>query len=426
MSSKSSSATINSSVKSGIVYVASSALYALTPFLLLPILTSFLTTEEFGKISVFQSLLGLLSAFIGLNTHGAASRVYYQEEINKSEYINACLFISISSFIIYTIAINMAGTYISAFLGLPLLWIYLGGVVSFGTALQMLLLGQLQVRGKALQYGAIQVSFGLLNLLLAVIMVVVMQKGANGRVIAQSMAALMLCIVSLILLYHHKYVQSLKVRIIDLLDALKYGLYLIPHVAGGFLILSADRIIISNELGLSQAGIYSVAFQVAMVLQFLYEALNKAYVPWLFERLANGKDSDNTKVVRMTYKMIITNIVLVALYCIIAPNIISAVAGESYIDASKYVIYIIVGQGFGGLYFLVTNYLFYQKKTGTLSLITITTGIINVLLMMLLIPKYSLLGVSVAFMISMMLRFFATWFYANKYYPMPWFVKIIE
>lgn len=71
--------------KSTSVYFLANILNAVIPFLLLPILTRYLSVEEYGQIAMFQLLIGGLAGFVGLNTVGAAGRKFYDKNISKSE-----------------------------------------------------------------------------------------------------------------------------------------------------------------------------------------------------------------------------------------------------------------------------------------------------------------------------------------------------
>src|SRR5690606_41322800 len=73
------------------------------------------------------------------------------------------------------------------------------------------------------------------------------------------------------------------------------------------------------------------------------------------------------------------------------------------------------------MYLMVTNYIFYSRRTGLLSAATITSGLINLLLLVLLIKLLGLSGAAISFTIAMGVRFLLTWWVAQKRHPMPWF-----
>jgi len=67
-----------------------------------------------------------------------------------------------------------------------------------------------------------------------------------------------------------------------------------------------------------------------------------------------------------------------------------------------------------------SNYVFYSKRTGLLSMSTITSGFINVGLLLLLISHMDLKGAAIAFAISMAIKFLLTWYVAQLRHPIPW------
>ena len=70
---------------------------------------------------------------------------------------------------------------------------------------------------------------------------------------------------------------------------------------------------------------------------------------------------------------------------------------------------------------MVTNYIFFSKKTGLLSVASISSGFINLLLLIVFVRILGLQGAAIAFALSMGIRFLLTWLIAHKRHPMPWF-----
>src|SRR5690606_11298828 len=106
------------------IYLISNICNAAIPFALLPILTRYLTQEEYGQVAMFQTLLGALSAFVGVNVAGAAVRKYYDNpSINSNselkEYISSCLIILFVSALICLALMSSVNAQLSRWLGLP-------------------------------------------------------------------------------------------------------------------------------------------------------------------------------------------------------------------------------------------------------------------------------------------------------------------
>ncbi|MCV5537783.1 polysaccharide biosynthesis C-terminal domain-containing protein [Escherichia coli] len=72
---------------------------------------------------------------------------------------------------------------------------------------------------------------------------------------------------------------------------------------------------------------------------------------------------------------------------------------------------------------MVTNYIFFSKKTSRLAFTTIITGILNILLLILFIPYFGLLGAAYSFVIAKFCQFIFTWIISNSVIKMPWFLK---
>ena len=73
---------------------------------------------------------------------------------------------------------------------------------------------------------------------------------------------------------------------------------------------------------------------------------------------------------------------------------------ESYWQAKQYFLFLLLGFVFQSLYFLVTNLLFFEKKTSLLATITACGALINIALNYLLIIEFGVIGVAYATVIT--------------------------
>lgn len=405
------------------IYLVSNILNAVIPFILLPILTRYLNPSEYGEVAMFQTLLGALGAFTGTVFVGAAGRKYYDANLDReamAEFIGSCIqLILIFSIIIFTILFIFQNQF-SEWLSLKPIYIMFAVITAACAAIISVRLGQWQVQKLAIKFGLLQISRSLLNMLLSLLFVVVMLEGAQGRIDAQIITALIFLLISVFLLNKDQLLKIFIWRKDYIREALKFGVPLIPHVAGGFLLTTVDRFVINKEIGLSEAGIYMVAVQLTAAIGIVFDAINKAYVPWLFEKLTADNLQQKQKIVKLTYvwfSLIVTGVVLAFF---IGPSIVVFIAGEQYAEAGKVVGWLALGQGFQGMYLMVTNYIFYSKRTGLLSFTSISSGILNLVLLIVLVRVFGLEGAAIAFATSMGVRFLITWWIANKRHPMPW------
>jgi len=414
----------NSFVSGAGVYLISNILNAVIPFILLPILTRYLSPTEYGKVAMFQVLLGALSAFVGVVFVGAASRKYYDSDLNRDEladFIGSCIqLIAIFSIIVFSVLFIFQRQF-SEWLSLEPSYVLFAVLVASCGVIINIRLGQWQVQKQAVKYGALQISQSLFNMLLSLVLVVVLLKGAEGRIDAQIIVSIVFLVIALYLLKKDDLLKIFNWRKDYLAEALKFGIPLMPHIAGGFLLVSVDRIVINREIGLAEAGIYMVAVQLTAAVGIVFDAINKAYVPWLFEQLKADELAQKQKIVKLTYAWFILILLGAMLGFVVGPPLVVFIAGEQYAQAGQVVGWLALGQGFQGMYLMVTNYIFYSKRTGLLSIASISSGILNLVLLIILVRIFGLEGAAIAFAISMGIRFLLTWWIAHKRHPMPWF-----
>jgi|SRR5690554_1904347 len=413
----------NSLATGAAVYLVSNILNASIPFALLPILTRMLTPEEYGEVAMFQTWIGALTAFVGLSLSGAAIRKYYDGDLAQDdlkEFIGTCFQILLVTALVTFFAVYLFKENLSTWLGLSQKWVLCGVLVAACSMLTQIRLGQWQAKKQALKYGFLQVSQSLFNVSLSLLFVVVLLQGADGRISAQVWAATIFAVGALLLLKRDNLLSFFHWRPQHVKEALKFGVPLIPHVGGAYLLLSVDRFIINSKLGLAEVGIYMVAVQFGMAISLIFDAVNKAFVPWLFERLKRNDAKQKQEIVKLTYAWYALILLGVGLAFIIGPWLITFIAGEKYTKAGDVFGWIALGQGFKGMYLMQTNYIFYSKRTKILSAITIVAGVINVLCMIFLVGQHGLQGAAYSFSIGMGVLFLFTTIAANKAHSMPW------
>lgn len=410
----------SSLIKSTAVYSVSNIINALIPFLLLPVLTRVLTPTDYGVVAMFISLLGFLGAFTGVSVQGAVNvRYVNRETIDYPRYVGSCLFILLISTGVTFGVVLLFQTPLSNFTAIPPFWLLIAVLVSGSTFLTQVRLGIWLMAKKSFAYGTFQVLQSLFNMGLSLVFVLLLHRGYQGRLWGQSLAALLFALFALVSLRLDGWV-SFKPCWRYVREGLDFGIPLLPHVLGGFLVSLADRFIINKLLGLEAAGVYMVAAQIGMGMLLLSDAFNKAFVPWLYENLVNPTQQMKLKIVRFTWIYFIVALLLAGVIASLSHTIIVIIAGAAYAEAAKPLVWLGLGQALGGMYFMVTNYIFYKRKTMLLSWVTLLGGCVGVVLTWYLVPILGIAGAGISFSFAMCLRFFLTWYLANKVYPMPW------
>jgi O-antigen/teichoic acid export membrane protein len=410
-------------VAGSMTYLSANVINAAIPFVLLPILTRYMNPDQYGQVAMYQTLLAALATVTGISAHAAASVKYYDNDLTTEHlghFIGASFQILMVSSVVIFALMFMARIPLGQWLGLPPSWLLWAVVASASNFIILLRLGQWQVRGEALKYGILQITQSAANAVLSLIMVVVLLRGAEGRIDAQNYIVLAFAFLSTCLLFRDRLV-SWSWRPGYIREALSFGIPLIPHTVGIFLLGSVDRMMINSRLGLAPTGIYMVGVQLTTTMGIVFSAINNAYVPWLFERLKRGDPAEKRQIVRWTYGYFVAALLLAGLAFVVGPWAVTLIAGEKYRAAGQVVGWLALGNAFGGMYLMVTNYIFYSKRTGLLSLVTICSGLFNIAMLYILIAWLGITGAAIAFALTAALRFSLTWLVAQRRHPMPWF-----
>jgi O-antigen/teichoic acid export membrane protein len=409
-------------LKNTLIYTFSSILSAGIPFLLLPILTRYLSPEQYGQIAMFTVFVTALNAVVGLSVDGAANRRFFDQSVTSDQlkrFNGNCFFILLASTVFATFILLFVDVHLAHLLGIPSAWIYLGMSSVFFSFILKLRLGQLQVRGKAKLYGFFQVVNSLVVLIFSILFVISLDLGGDGRIYGIALTSILVGFMSFFSLVNDK-LFKFEYCLQDIKQALSFGVPLIPHVLGAFLLFTADRFLINKELGLEMTGIYMVAFSLGSGLNIVFSGINRAFTPWLFEQLKEDDEEKKRDIVKKTYIYFIFLIFMSIIAYFSAPPILKLIVGEKFHQAADVIPLLIIGQVFLGMYFMVTNYIFYVKKTKYLSYVTIFSGAINIVLLLIFIPIYGIHGAALAFSIANLSQFLFTWLVSAKVCCMPW------
>lgn len=406
--------------KSAGIYTITSVINKAIPFFLLPILTRYLSPADYGIVSMFGVLVSFVAPFTGLSVHGAIARMYYEKDtVDINEYITNSIYILISSSVVVSIVFYLFSNFIADLTSVPyqILWIVV--VVSFSQFITRIVLTLWQVQIKPLKYGIYQITQTAMNVLLSIVLVVFVGLTWRGRIFAQLITLLIYVLIGFIILYKDSW---LKFRLNNdyIKHALRFGVPLIPHALGGVIMTMSDRIFITNMVGVETTGVYTVGYQMGMIINLFAMSFNQAYVPWLYSKLKLNLQATKRKIVKLTYGYYVIIILLAIILSVLAPPFLSFFVGKEFGQSSIYVMWIALGYAFNGMYLMISSFIFYAQKTSYLAWVTLFTAIFNLILNYFLIRENGAIGAAQATTIIYLIKFILTWVLSSKVYKMPW------
>lgn len=412
----------NPVLRGSVIYTAASVVNAGIPFFLLPVLTRYLTPEEYGFVSTFMACNSIFLLLIGLEQSGFISVNFFTVSRTqvKTYFSNICL-VSLLIFTALLIIVSLWPEFFSRIIQLRFKWIFFSIIVSYFQSLSQLNLTLLQLESRPVIYGIFQISNSIVNYVVSIVLVISFGMNEDGRIIGVISAALMYGTASLFYLIHRKFIKlDFNGGIIR--SSIIFSLPLIPHSLAGWINNGLDKILINNLVSVSENGLYSISYQIAMVVGMVASSFNRAFAPYIFKQLSTMREGFDVKLRLIRYTWIYYGMLMCLAAClyIFSPFILGILVDDTFFGAGEYLSWIIVGFLADGLYFGVVNYLFFLRKTHYIAMITVTSSIIHFLISYLLLPTLGTIAAAYATAASYIISFVLTLLVTQIAYPLPW------
>ena len=191
----------------------------------------------------------------------------------------------------------------------------------------------------------------------------------------------------------------------------KYSLPLIPHALSQTILSSADRIMIRDMVGESQAGYYNLAYSISLIMIIFNTALSQTLAPWTYQKLKANKAEDINGVALFSTRLVAAlNILLI----ILAPEIMSIFAPSEYADAVYVIPPIAMSVFFMYLYDWFARFEYYYEKTYLILIASISGATLNLILNYLLIPIFGYISAGYSTLICYIVYSFMHYFFMKK------------
>lgn len=402
-------------------YTVGDILNRLFPFLLLPVLTRYLTPAEYGTFVMFQVVVNFLLPLVGLNVEAAVSRAMVQlSAVELSLYISTALISGggVALGLVATAA-ALAGP-LQAFLGVPGPWLLIAIVVATGESAKAVLLTVWQMEHRSRTYASFTVTQTAARTVACLAPVVWSGGGAKleGLLWGYSLSLLAFAVYAVIELVRCGLLVP-RWAGEPARAFLRYGLPLVPHRVSGWLTGMADRVIIAKLTSLGQVGIYSVGYSIGTAVALVQEAFNRAWVPFFFDRLARGDAAARVSIVQFICLYAIAMLATAVAVTAAAP-LVFPLLGPRFAAARVFVVWISFAYALNGIYKMFANFLFYSARTSVLSAITISTGVVTLGVTILLVASRGVIGAAYGAVIGQALACAAVFVAARSVAPMPW------
>lgn len=342
----------------------------------------FLTIDDFGKYNLYSAFLWIFGLLLTLNLSTAFGRYLYETEAKIDEFFSTliiCIFLSFSVFVILFFVLSpQLDLYFSLSLDLIVCLVLVNLGVPFDTFYAQKMYKNRNSKG-LLNYSIIKV---ILLSLLSVCFIQIFDRKYIGLIAAEVVISISFAIY---VLYRLDINFKFRVDTKHLSYMARYSLPLLPYMLCSTLLTQSDRIIIGHYFTDYDIGIYSMAYNLGLLMTLFFTSVLNFWNPNLFENLNNRNYDyivkDSFFLFNLAaFAILVFNFFSGYIFSVILPTNFSLsialipVVGLCSLAA---VIWSIFGSVIG-----------YSNKTHIVSLIFIIGTSLNIILNIILLPKF--------------------------------------
>ena len=377
-----------------------------------------------GILSMVNSLVTIYIPLMGITAAGLINIEYYNKKDAPefASFFSSILTIPLIPAVILIIASVIFSGQISAFLEIPVnktYWVPLGAVIGLLTIYVEILFAYIVVEQKPILYAKFSIAKFLVEITLTVIFISVFRMSWEGRLLSWLITTILVFIISFWYFNKCKLI-TLNIQWSYIMAGISFGLPLILHTIGKFIINQSDRIFIAKLVTIDEAGIYNIGYQFGLIILLLVTALGNFYLPFLYERLSNRTKEGDLAIVKTVYISIIGLFVATICLYIFAPLIFEFMIDPSYGKGVIYVFWTGLSYFFWGVYVLFSGFIFYTKRTKLLGYLAILNIVLNITLNYVLIKQIGALGAVYATCISFFIVACIIVLYGGRLFKLPW------
>lgn len=382
-----------------IVYTAARIVEKGGAFFLIPLYVSQLDKAEFGILGIANTLYFILLILANLELYGAVVRFYYDyrsDEEKLREYVGTTAVSWLAWNVSFGLLILAFGpalfrVFLPEVRFFPYLFIAIP-MAFFGT-FSFIPIALFRVKEKPFVVASFSIVSFTLTAGFTMLFVFGFKWGVTGCLLGILAANAILAIPYFIVILRN---ARICFRWPYLRQSLLFSLPLVPHVIGQWALSLSDRFILARFTTLVDVGVYNLAAQLTMVQSMIAGAINTAWAPFYF---AESSRPGGTQIVARfaTYYIFVLS-VLALIVSLCAKEVIillSFLRPDGYMEAYRLVPFLSLGFLFLGVYYVVVNGFFYQKRTGMLFLYTLGSGAINVILNVVAVPHYGTMAAAI-------------------------------
>ena len=387
-------------VKNSAIYALGDIVPKLLAFIIFPILSEYLSPEQYGIVSYVNTLNTFLviACFLCLNTYYLV--YYYRVEgpVEQAKLLgNITIFVTGLNIII-TALLFLTGNRIFSSFGSDMdffPYIAIGVATNFCNVFSVLPSALFRVQERPLPLVILNILKGVITTGLTLVLVIGCGFKAIGVLYAGLIVSAVFAVIFAAITYRNM-IWNFDWKQIK--HALKFSLPLLPGSIAYYIVTMSDRILIDKYLDLFRLGIYSTASSLALVLNIVSYGAYKAIEPFFFKNYGAPDFNQNfNRIFNAYFIVMMLGAVCIGIY---AKDFIILLVDEQYLPAYRYVPFVLIGVVAASVRMMFSTVITAQSRTKINAAITIIGGAISVILNVLLLQRMGIMAACISSAVS--------------------------
>jgi len=398
-------------VKNFSVLTISSFTTKFLTFLFLPLYTSILSSEEYGIYELIYITVSLCVPILTLNINEAILRFCLDKNVNLSSLIVISIkYVSLGlSFIILFVTINNNYKWVTFIYKFPVafVFLFLSSVITE--------ICNAYARGceKVKEVAVSGIIGSITTIFFNIIFLVIYPLSLDGFLWSSILGLLFQSSYLIRKTKIHEKVLSLHFDKKLEKEMIFYSCPLILNTVTWWINSSFDRYVVTYYCGMSENGIYSIAYKIPTILSVINSVFNQA---WILSATKEIKDVNAESFYSNVYKVYNAVIVITcSLLLVLNKQIAYLLFQADFFRAWQYAPFLLISVIFGALSGYFGTLFCTIKKTKIIGLSVFIGAIINIALSIYLVQLLGVIGVAVATIISYILIWLLRYLTLSKY-----------
>lgn len=352
-------------------------------FITVPIFTRLLSTSDYGSVSVYQSweMVATYLATLGV-TYGGFNNGMIKFKDDREGYTSSVVGLVLALGVLWVVLSRVLSGNVVALTGMPLTLVSLLFVEVVVKGIYDIWVSRMKFDYEYRKLVPASLVLSVAVPALGVLFVVMASDKVLARILSFVLVeAAFALILGGCMLKRSKTLYKWEYWKFTLL----FNIPLLPHYLSQVVLSSSDRIMIANMCSAADAGVYSIAYSVGMLMTLLTNSLNSTVVPWLYRTLDAKKLK---RIDRMSVSLLGALALIVVFVDILAPEVVGILAPGEYSEAMTLVPVIAASVFFMFMYSYCSNIEFYYEKTRLAAIASVIAAVLNLGLNAVFIPMF--------------------------------------